>query len=424
MSTSRFAGRPPSHPWRPAIIGTVMLVALLWAPVAVFAQIVGHDWSFAATHRSARAGDGSGGVFSAIDQASLSFAVAQQLDRGLLTYRAAFGVAYSAQRQFGFVAREDGLVLYPGPTGIELLLIPDHIQGAWITGELGRIALREPSDLLFTNRDALEYHQLADGLSLRLRWPGTRVQLAAASLRLVDDSINGLVAAGSETELLGPVVLIGDVERTPLAGRQDTAFVVIGTIAQPTPAGRSDSVAGGVVVNGPISESLTHRTTAYGAWVSATVEDDAGFAALIETRLLYRTGGRWLQEVWGQSLYAGGMNGSTRFPATAGAPVAAVYAEPPSDTVVGEVGAATTIALGDRGGLVRPELALRVIGVPSGRAGERTGIEPNGRFLGVELHPAVAVVPIDGVELSAEAALLFGSDPTRSVLRFHGRVQL
>ncbi|TVR06272.1 MAG: hypothetical protein EA403_01030 [Spirochaetaceae bacterium] len=424
MSASRVAGRPSSHPWRPALVAVVMLAALLYAPASGAAQVVGYDWAFEVNHRSARAGDGSGGIFSAIDQASLSLAVAQQLDRGLLTYRAAFGVAYSAQRQFGFVAREDGLVLYPGRTGVELLLIPDHMQGAWITGELGRIALHEPSDLLFTNRDALEYRQLADGFSLGLRWPRTRVQLAAASLRLVADPINGLTAAGSEGELLGPVVLIGYVARTPLAGRQDTALVVISTIDQPAPTGRTDSVAGGVVVNGPIRERLTHRTTAYGAWVNAAGEDDAGFAALIETRLLYRTSTRWLEELWGRSLYAGGMNGNTRFPATAGAPLAAVYAEPPSDAVVGEVGAATTIALGDRGGLVRPELALRVIGVPSGRAGERTGIEPDGRFLGVELHPAVAVIPIDGVELSAEAALLFSNVPARSVLRFHGRVRL
>ena len=414
-------GRPARILRHPALL---CFFALLAAPTLVSAQIVGREWGFEANHRSARAGDGSGGVLSAMDNASASFTLTQQLRRGLLTYRASVGLAYTAQDRLGFAAGEDGLLIYPGRAGIELLIAPPDRLGAWISGELGRVVLDEPSGLLFVNRDAIEPRQLADGVVIGMTWQRTRLRASAVSLRLVDGALNGITETSNEPTGLGTTILIAEVGRTALVRQQNATFVTVATIDAPIRDGRSDSVSAGIVVDGPVHSRVSHRTTGYGAWTGTTNESESGFALLLDTRIDIATGIRWIEHPWLRALYAGGVDGSVPFPAAAGAPVSGVFAEPAADLVAAEVGGATEFLLGDGSGTVRPEIAFRVLGVPSGLPGPRTGLEPDGRFAGVEIHPGISVVPIGGVTLSAEAALLVGGAGPRNLLRFHGRVVL
>ncbi|TVR31951.1 MAG: hypothetical protein EA404_08790 [Spirochaetaceae bacterium] len=409
---------------RYAILVGIVLMLMQAAPG--HAQFVGYDWALGLRHQSARVGDGEGGEFSSVDSLGASVEFYHQIGDTVLTYRGAVGAAYSAQRGIAFAPLPEDLIVYPGLTGVGVLRKPPIRAGAWLEAELGRLALDEPSGLLFSDTISIEPVQLADGMRVAWRWPGSDVAVTVAYLGLLDAAIDRISAHPDPDQLPNSANAIALVTlgARELVAQQDGSLVLLARYDFAREMEREGSYFLGVVATGPIMHRVDQQTALIGALSTSDNPRLDGVSLLLSAQATYRPDTVWIGSLWSQLRYASGGANLARFPELAGPNVGTAFAEKLSDIVSLELGAGHDLGVAPRGAVLSPELALRLFLVPSGEPTARTGVDPSGRFAGFEVSPSIRYHLIRGLDVASNAAFLFANDRVRSLIGFEGRISL
>lgn len=396
----------------------------------------GLDWRLAIGHETAFAGDGDGLRIASRDTATAGIELYQLSGASTLRYRLGGRFAYSAQEDDPRVRLRREVVAAPDRSGVEWLRRPEGYERAWFRGELGRIPLRGPLGVLFSDT------QRADGASASLKWPRWYGELSLGYLGLLERSFNNIRMTQAEradvTESGGmraPArgIALLRAEGAQLLGAQDAGALVV--VQQDFDTGDElSSYYLGLYTQGRIVPALRHELMLAGAYGVSDIEDAEGVSMLAHGRLEYTLPPSWLDDARARAriIYASGATGSrARFPALGGADLGIVFAEPAQDIISAELGAGARFAIGavERGPVsqrpsVEPRLALRVFGIPSGGASPRLGLEPSGGFAGVELNPGIDVVLARGFELTADAGFLLGGAEDRTVVLLSGGLAL
>ena len=415
--------------------GSVLLVVCLITIVTprIGAQYSGSDWGLDMRHQSAALDVGQGASIAAVDSFRLFGEIYQRTDRFNLTYRLGGGLGYSAQPDSVFTDAGRKLVGYPGRSGFELLRVPRTLDRAWLGAEVGRIVLSDPFGILFFDSEAREPQQLADGLTFHLRRQHLFLSFSAGYLGWLDKSVNRVRMTSSErtdiSESGDPLarsrgIAVGRVEVDDLVRRQDAGLVLV---AQQDFGDRGDSLSSyyaGLFAQGPfLLQDLHHRTVTIVTYSVSDAPSLAGVSLLARSRFAYALSPWWVSSARFALTFAGGGKILAPFPALAGPNVSVAFAEQLSDVVVLELGVDANYRVPPAEATIRPDLALRLIWVPSGAVTPRSGIEPDGVLGGFEIGPAVIYQPIRGLDVIARAGMLFGQTQ-RTVVRFEGRIRL
>ena len=419
--------RPNRAPAPRGLVSVALVVCsiVVTAPW-IAAQYSGGDWGLDMRHQSAAIDTGQGAFIDAVDSVRLFGEVYQRAGRFSLTYRLGAGFAYSAQL-------ERQMVLYPGRSGFALLRAPMTTSGAWLGSEIGRIALSDPFGVLFFNPEAREPGQLADGFEVHLRRRRVFASFSAGYLGWLDKRVNRvrmtarerLDATKSGDLFARPRgIAVGRVEVEDLIHRQDAGAILVAQQDFGDRGGSLSSYYAGVFARGPaLLPALHHRSVAIVAYsVSEAPSPTAGVSLLARSRLAYTLSPWWVSNARFALTFAGG-GILAPFPALAGPDVSVAFAEQLSDVVVLELGVDASYRVAPAEATIRPDLALRLIWVPSGTITPQSKIEPNGVFGGFEIGPAVVYQPIRGLDVIARAGILFGNTQ-RTVIRFEGRITL
>lgn len=406
------------------------------ATSGVGAQYAGIDWGVALRHQSASLGEGDGASLASVDSLRLFGEVYQRAGRLNLTYRIGGGLVYSAQQDNVFTDTGRETIVYAGRSGFELLRVPEVADRAWLGAEIGRIALSDPFGVLFSDPQAREQQQLADGLTLNLRRRRLFVSLSAGYLGWLDKSVNRVrMTVSEQIDLYEPGdwlaqprgVAVGRVEVDDLWSRQDAGLLLV---AQQDFDDSDDpfdvplsSYYGGLFVSGPfVVAGLDHQTMSILAYSVTDDTELAGVSLLIRNQFTYALSPTWIDSARFAFEFASGGESLAPFPALAGPDVSVALAEQLSDVVVFELGTDASYSIPPASATVRPDVALRLFLVPSGTP-TSTGIETDGVFGGFEIAPSVSYRPIRGLDVAARAGFLFG-ETQRNVIRFEGRLAL
>lgn len=418
-------------------ITLALIICLAWVTAPrVGAQYAGIDWGLTLRHQSTSLGEGEGAALASVDSLRLFGEVYQRAGRLNLTYRIGGGFTYSAQQDNAFTDTGRETIVYAGRSGFELLRVPEIADRAWLGAEIGRIALSDPFGVLFADPQAREPQQLADGLALNLRRRRLFTSLSAGYLGWLDKSVNRVRMTVSEqidlreegSWLAQPRgVAVARVEVDDLWGRQDAGLLLV---AQQDFDDNDDpfdvplsSYYSGLFVRGPfLAQGLDHETMSILAYSATDDTELAGVSLLIRNQFTYALPPVWIDGVRFAFEFASGGESLAPFPALAGPDVSVAFAEPLSDVVVFELGTDASYAVPPAAATVRPDLALRLLLVPSGTT-TSTGIETDGTFGGFEITPSVTYRPIRGLDVAARAGFLFG-ETQRNVVRFEGRLAL
>lgn len=396
----------------------------------------GMDWGLALGHETAFAGEGDGPRIASRDTAVAGIELSRLAGTSTLTYRLGGRLAYSAQEDDPRVRLRREVVIAPDRSGVEWLRRPDRHEGAWFRGELGRVPVRGPLGVLFSDS------QLADGASASLRWPRWYGELTVGYMGLLDRSFNNVrmtqVELADVTEsggVLAPArgIALLRAEGVQLLRAQDAGALVVVQQDFDTEDELSSYYLG-LYTRGQIVPSLRQELMLAGAYGVSDIEDAEGVSMLAHGFLEYTLPPAWLSDARARAriIYASGAGGSlARFPALGGTELGVVYAEPAQDIVAAELGVGARFGVGavERSPVsqrpsVEPRLALRVFAVPSGETSPRLGLEPSGGFAGVEFNPGVDIVLARRFELTADAGFLLGGQEELTVVLLSGRLAL
>jgi hypothetical protein len=166
------------------------------------------------------------------------------------------------------------------------------------------------------------------------------------------------------------------------------------------------------------------------AYSVTNAEPLSGVSLFVHGELGYSLPLSWLGELRGGLRYASGQGPNLApFPALAGPAVGTVFAEQARDLVAGELAMDGEVTVGTRDRTsplptLRPQLALRIFGMPSGNPSTVLGIRPSNGFGGIEIAPSLALELDRGSRLSVELGFLLGAADYRSVVSLSGRVSL
>ena len=411
---------------RDLVFVTLAVCSIVIAAPWIEAQYAGGDWGLGMRHQSTSIDAGRGASIAAVDSVRLFGEIYQRAGRLSFTYRLGGGFAYSAQLE-----RE--MALYPGRSGFELLRAPTTTGEAWFGSEIGRIALSDPFGVLFFNPEAREPQQLADGFQVHLRRRRAFASFSAGYLGWLDKSVNRVRMTAGErfdaTKSGDPFVrprgiAVGRIEVENLVHRQDAALMLAAQQDFGDRGGSLSSYYTGVFARGPaVLRDLHHRSVAIVAYSAADVPSLAGASLLVRSRFAYMLPSWWVSSARFALTFASGGEMLAPFPALAGPDVSVAFAEQLSDVVVLELGVDASYRVPPAEATLRPDVALRLIWVPSGTVTPLSKIEPDGGFGGFEIGPAVVYQPIRGLDVIARAGILFGKTQ-RTVIRFEGRVAL
>jgi hypothetical protein len=412
-----------------AAVAAACLVALAAATPAR-AQLLGLDWGLS-TRNDYQVIDVAGeSELRSLDAFDAKFEAWQQAGPVTIRYLASGGFGVSPQRGRISASADREVIAYPGPSGVRISWPPRGAGEVLLALEGGRLALSDPTGLLFTDPRALSPAQLADGLRLEARFARTYAELEVGTTGLLDRDVNRVRMTASDArdaaeDGLAPRRLLATMGiQTTAIGSQNTGLYVV---VQQDLRGGDDTLSSyyfGPIGEGALPAGIAWSSALIGAW-SVDASGSVGPSILASVRLshdipldILETG--WLRVRWASS--DGG--GLAAFPALAGPLAATVYREPLSDLVDVQLGADARLAVPPRGARIEPALSLSAIFAPSGRAAASSSITPNGAWAGAEATLGVRYLIEDDFALQLDGAWHFIDGEVRAATGLVMRITL
>jgi hypothetical protein len=413
---------------------TMVALAFLLLGGMLFAQVPAtFDWNAGLRTIGMLSDPGTGIEGDWQDALSLDVELAHGAGRGLMTYRLAGQLQYTPQLIAPDALPITAITGFPTESGISFELPPKNLIGLWFRATLGRVALSDPSGLLFFDPDSFVPGQLVDGLLVEFRFQGFYAAAGAGYLGFLDKRLNRIrLTPQDENELVsssfyyapprGLAIVRAEVEN--LFAGQRAGFFAVGQKDFRAETPTFDSWYIGAEVSGPIALGFRHESTLITA-ITVPSASTVGVGVLLDEVLAYRIPVSFLHEAWLSLLWASSDLGSlAAFPALAGPLVGGDLQEPLSDIARIELGIDASFPAAPAGAILTPALAGRLLFRPSGQApaGYAQGLA--GSYLGTEVELSAALEPVKGLRFRARGGTLIAPTDVMPYVRLDAGVSL